>query len=224
MKDHDLVVNALRKLSPSIRESSDRAWSREPALRTIDCVLSLNRNYDRFVVPRLDSFERDRPFVRSISDLNSEIERYKSPDEFVRRALDYKHEGRADILASVARWLLTISGNGDPAVQLSRLESWAKGAPYHSHKSVGVRGFALAGFQYLRMLFGANTTKPDIRIRQWVRAAVGHDVSPSQALRLLEPAAVEAGISLRDADTTIWEMLSRESRDLHKSNSYCTTL
>jgi len=29
--------------------------------RVIDCVLSLNRNYDSFVVPRLDSFERRHP-------------------------------------------------------------------------------------------------------------------------------------------------------------------
>ena len=36
-------------MTPSV----DRAWSREPALRVIDCVLSLRRNYDLFVVPRL---------------------------------------------------------------------------------------------------------------------------------------------------------------------------
>ena len=29
---------------------------------------------------------------------------------------------------------------------------------------VGVRGFGLAGFQYMRMLFGAQTAKPDIHI------------------------------------------------------------
>jgi hypothetical protein len=212
MKDLCCLVNALRELSPSIRESSDRAWSREPALRVIDCVLSLNRNYDRFVIPRLDSFERDRPSVRSISDLTLEIARYESPDEFVRCALNYKHKNRADILANVTRWLLTISGSGEPAAQLARLETWAKNAPYYGYRTLEIRGFALAGFQYLRMLFGANTTKPDIRICQWVAGAVGHVVSSSQALQLLESAAAEAEISLRDADTTIWEMLSRSQR------------
>jgi len=116
------------------------------------------------------------------------------------------------MLAKVARWLLTISGSGEPAAQLANLETWARCAPYYGYQTLGIQGFALAGFQYLRMLFGANTTKPDIRICQWVTVAVGHAVSPDQALQLLEPAAAEAGISLRDADATIWEMLSRGSR------------
>ena len=53
--------------------------------------------------------------------------------------------------------------------------------------------------------------KPDIRICQWVEKAVGHPVSPRQALQLLEAAAAEVGVSLRDADTTIWEKLARGS-------------
>ena len=212
MKDHDLVVNALRSLSPSIGGSSDPAWSREPALRVVDCVLSLNRDYDRFVVCRLDAFKRNYPSVCTVSDLNAEIARHESPDEFVRVALKYKHKDRADVLANVARWLLTISGNGEPAAQLKNLETWARTAPYDGYQTLGIKGFALAGFQYLRMLFGANTTKPDVRICAWVASVVGHPVSPREALRLLEPAAVEAGVCLRDADTTIWEMLSRGSR------------
>jgi hypothetical protein len=80
------------------------------------------------------------------------------------------------------------------------------------HSALGIRGFGLAGFQYLRMLFGANTTKPDIRICAWVAAAVGHPISPIRALRLLERAAPEACVYLRDVDTTIWEMLARAPR------------
>jgi hypothetical protein len=102
-----------------------------------------------------------------------------------------------------------ISGEGPGDTQLENLESWARSATYEGHKALGIRGFGLAGFQYLRMLFGADTTKPDVRIRQWVAEAVGHPVSPVQALLLLEPAAREALVSLRDADATIWEMLAR---------------
>jgi hypothetical protein len=121
---------------------------------------------------------------------------------------NYKHESRADTLANVVIWLVTISAEGAPSTQLANLENWARNAPYSGYQTLDIRGFGLAGFQYLRMLFGANTTKPDLRICQWVAAAVGHPVSPGQALQLLEPAAAEAGVSLRDADTTIWEKLA----------------
>ena len=72
-----------------------------------------------------------------------------------------------------------------------------------------IRGFGLAGFQYLRMLFGANTTKPDLHIRRYVGHCIGEPVTDMRALQLLEPAAKEAGISLRDFDTTIWERSAR---------------
>jgi hypothetical protein len=177
----------------------------------IDCVLSLNRNYDRFVVPRLERFERDYHHVCSISDLNSEIGRYDAPDGFVRDTLCYRHPDRAVTLARVTAKLLAISEKGEAAAQPAKLKNWAANTPYGGHRAWGIRGFGLAGFQYLRMLFGANTTKPDIRIRQWVAKAVGHPVSDRQALQLLEAAAGEAAVSLRDADTTIWEMLARGS-------------
>ena len=82
--EHELVVGELRRLAPSIKQSADRAWSREPAVRVIDCVLSLNRPYDRFVVPRLDSFENAHPSIHSVSDLQSLMNEYSSPDRFVR--------------------------------------------------------------------------------------------------------------------------------------------
>jgi hypothetical protein len=209
--DHERVVTALRQLAPSIQTSSDRAWTREPAVRVIDCVLSLNRNYDSFVVPRLDRFEQHFPAVRSIGDLSAEIAKYPSAHEFVLHALRYNDQARAVILGRLVDWLVTIAGNGTPAEQLANVERWAREAPFTGYKALGIRGFALAGFQYLRMLFGANTTKPDKWICQWVAAAIGHSASPFQTLQLLERAAPEADVLLRDVDTTIWELSARGS-------------
>jgi hypothetical protein len=106
-------------------------------------------------------------------------------------------------------WLVTESGEGTHAEQLANLEGWARTAHYTGYIVLGISGFGLAGWQYMRMLFGANTTKPDIRICEWVTKAVEHSVSPVQALQLLEHAAPEAGVHLRDVDTTIWELLAR---------------
>jgi hypothetical protein len=208
-EDRARLIAALRDLAPSIRESRDAAWSRPPALRVIDCILSLNRAYDTFVVKRLDRFEHEHPTVQSISDLQALIASFPSPHQFMKTALNYNHEERAKTLDAVVTWLGTIAGTGSAQAQLSKIKDWASTSHPRDHLSLRIRGFGLAGLQYLRMLFDANTTKPDIYICRFVGKHVGHHVSPIKALRLLESAAPIAGICLRDADTTIWEDSAR---------------
>jgi hypothetical protein len=110
------LVTALRKLE--IARSKDVAWDRSPAVRVIDCVLSLYRGYDRFVVPRLDGFEKQRPDVRSVHDLRTLIESFASPHAFIKQELRYDDVARARTLYEVVKWL-----DGLPA-----LEAWAKEA------------------------------------------------------------------------------------------------
>src|SRR5713226_1341646 len=209
--DHDKLVDALRHLAPSVRRSSDRAWRREPALRVIDCVLSLHRPYDSFVVPRLDSFERKHPEIRTVPELQELIATYPSPPLFVAKALDYQDEARAATLRAVVDLLVTISGHGSYTEQMSKLQLWAANANPTEYIALHIGGFALGGFQYLRMLFGANTTKPDVHIRKYVASSVGHVVSDIKALELLECAAVKAHVKLRNLDTTVWENSARRS-------------
>ncbi len=71
--DLDRLIAALRDLAPSVRPSVDKAWSRQPAVRVIDCVLSLNRNYYRVVTPRLDCFEQKFPEICSVAELTKLI-------------------------------------------------------------------------------------------------------------------------------------------------------
>lgn len=205
------LTEELTRLAPSIRKSSDRAWARSPAVKVVDCVLSLNRNYDAFVVPRLDSLEQAHPSLRSVSDLVSEIRRSGTPHDFVVSALRYNHRERAETLAGVANWLAAnVTGEGDEPAQSARLNRWAVAASPSDYRIMRVKGFALAGFQYLRMLFGANTTKPDIHICRFVEGILGlHRIRPEDVLELLESAAAQSGVSLRDLDTTIWEQSAR---------------
>jgi len=188
-----------------------RAWRREPALRVIDCVFSLHCPYDSFVVPRLDRFEREHPEIRTVGDLQDLIATYPSPHRFVVETLDYKDEARAATLSAVVDWVVTISGRGPSSTQLSNLQKWATAAYPADHAALRIGGFGLASFQYLRMLFGANTTKPDVHVRQYVASCLGHSVSDIEALQLLEYAALEVGLLLRDLDTTIWEDSARRT-------------
>ena len=205
------LTNAVRSLAPSIRKSSDGAALRPAAVQVIDCVLSLNRSYDKFVVPRLNKFQAQNGHVNSIIDLQKRIATCSSPHEFVKNDLDYKDERRANILASVVDWLATISGTGSTESQLTKLESWARTAHPKGHVVLHIHGFGLAGFQYLRMLFGADTTKPDIHICRFVELHIGRRVSPVEALEMLETATSETGVSLRDLDATIWKNGARKA-------------
>jgi hypothetical protein len=207
--DQASLVEALRRLKSSIRRSSDRAWQRDAALRVIDCVLSLNRNYDSFVVPRLDRFERRHPSIRTIADLQRLMASYPSALVFVARCLDYNDDARSVTLSRVVDWLIKVADSEDYDTQMLNLKRWAANAKPEDHFKPGIAGFGLGGFQYLRMLFGANTTKPDVHIQRYVASCVGHRVSDVQALALLEAAAAKADVSLRDLDTTIWEKSAR---------------
>jgi hypothetical protein len=202
--DREALIEALRRLP--LKESSDVAWARPPAVRVIDCVLSLNRNYNRVVVPRLDRFEQRRPEIRSVRQLQELIKTYPSPHAFVKEELNYDHEERANTLTEVVEWL---NREMTGASEDEFLRHWAAEALPSGHLDVAIHGFGLAAFQYLRMLFGANTTKPDRHICNWVSGIIGRPVAPIEALRLLEKAALAAGVNLRNADTTIWEQSAR---------------
>lgn len=67
--DVSRVVHAIRGLTGGVCASTDPAWSRPVAIRVIDCVLSLNRHYDRFVVPRLEALMRVRPDLQTVAHL-----------------------------------------------------------------------------------------------------------------------------------------------------------
>lgn len=90
MHDSDQLAAALRRDFADVRPSSDRAWTRAPALRVVDCVLSLNRRYDGFVVPRLDYLERAYPSLGTVRQLRELIDAFPSQAAFVRDALRYR--------------------------------------------------------------------------------------------------------------------------------------
>jgi len=54
------------------------------------------------------------------------------------------------------------------------------------------------------MLFGVQTTKPDVHIIRFVSEVLGKKVNDVTALSLLERAAKQTGLPLREVDNIIW--------------------
>ncbi len=176
-----------------------------PALNVLDCVLSLRTNYNRVVLPRIRAFATACPHVRDLADLQEQMSRCESPLDFFQRELNFNSARKSEIVAGVTSYLLTIQKAYDGATEYERLAAWAQSAEPHEAYQVGVHGFGLAGFQYLRMLFGAQTTKPDMHIRAFVAKIIGRPVTDWEAMTLLDKAAQVGGFPLRDVDGAIWK-------------------
>jgi len=202
------LAEALRRVDADRGPSEVFGWPTAP-LNVIDCVLSLNRNYERFSRPRVELFAERHPALVTLAGLEALILSYESPLEFSVHELDYRHEARAETLLGVVRYLLDVQTEFEGHDEMARLCGWAEWSRPGDYLMVGVKGFGLAGFQYLRMLLGAQTTKPDVHIKSFVSGVVGRRVSDIEAVMLLERASRRAGLPLRALDHEIWRRLRK---------------
>ncbi|MEZ6235070.1 MAG: hypothetical protein R3B68_12860 [Phycisphaerales bacterium] len=88
--------------------------------------------------------------------------------------------------------------------ETERLRAWAEWARPGDAYAFEVRGFGVAGFQYLRMLFGADTIKPDVHIRRYVEGVLGRPVGDVALVGLLEAAAQRLGRRAAELDRALW--------------------
>lgn len=211
-KDVDRVIDVLRSMfpggSPQFRLDN---WPC-PALNVLDCVLSLNRNYKHFCKPKVAKFADTHQEVQSLDELLRLIERHKTPLEFSQKELEYNDKRRAGVLVGVTKYLISAQEIFDGETEMRRLGRWAVSVTSRDYKTPGVPGFALSGFQYLRILFGADTAKPDVHIRRFASEAVGRKIGDEKALALLEAAAARLGWSLCAVDHEIWETRAEKKK------------
>ena len=185
-------------------------YNEATAVAVIDCVLSLNRRYDGFVVPRLKDFKRNHPQVRSIVQLAELMDSYPTLLDFSIEELNYRDEDRARILREVVQFVCTIVQESPTRPEEEVCKDWALQAKPPECKKLDIKGFKLVGFQYLRMLFGADTTKPDVHIRRFITEALNRKVSAYEVLALLTEASERLGLSVRGVDRAIWRSGTRD--------------
>jgi hypothetical protein len=212
-----VIESDARQLAAAIRSDfpvevlpSDAIWQSTPALRVIDCVLSLRKKYDTVVLPRVRTFGERFPEIESCADLRAMIDRYPDPLSFLNETLTMNSPGKADALVGVLDYMIDIQQRFPGETEPTRLGEWARWARPGDFLTVGVRGFALAGFQYLRMLFGAETVKPDVHILAYAervlrRRIAGNASAEVGAVYVYERAGELLGRSARQIDIAIWE-------------------
>ena len=199
------IADRLEQIVPNTAPSVSPGQLRPPAVKVIHCVLSLNRKYDTFVLPRLEAFMDSHPDTQRVVELANLMDSYPTPHAFVKQELNYNHEDRARTLQAVVKYVCTIVAGTPIASEEETLKQWAIQAKPQDYQTLNIKGFGLAGFQYLRILFGADTIKPDVHIKGFISDILNRKVSTVKSLFLLEAASECANLSVRAVDLFIWD-------------------
>ncbi|MGP1347637.1 MAG: hypothetical protein ACTS3F_13350 [Phycisphaerales bacterium] len=208
--DAHRLADRLRRDFPEPPSPDDPAWRSTSATKTIDCVLSLRKPYERVVKPRVKRFAAEHPAIQSCQQLRAFIATHESPHAFMRDTLQLDSPGKAAMLIGVLDHLIDIQQRFDAPTEVDRLRAWARWARPGDYLLFDIPGFALAGFQYLRMLFGADTTKPDLHILNYLAEALDQPRAQSisqqvRAVCVLERACELLSVPTRRMDKAIWE-------------------
>jgi hypothetical protein len=199
------LAQAIQRDFPDVAPTTGLPWDACPPVKVIDCVLSLHRPYYGYVLPRVRGFVERFGDIRTCVELRRLADRYPSPIDFMADVLRTRDERRGRTLLGVVDFVIDVQPRFEADTEEERLRKWAIWARPGDYLAVDVPGFGLAGFQYLRMLFGAQTTKPDVHIVAYVSRVLGREVSDTHALYALERAAEIAGLPVRWLDAAIWD-------------------
>ena len=218
------VATEIAKFASDLPNPEDLVNSQPTAIKVIDCVLSLRRSYDRFVIPRLKNFRNKHPDTQRINSLANLMASYPTPDAFMISELNHNSKVKPKMLQEVVKFVCQIVEKSPKVSEEDVLKQWAIQAKPQECYGLNIKYFKLAGFQYLRMLFGADTTKPDVHIIGFLREILNRSVSRVEAPPLLEAACERVGLSVRAVDKYIWNRGARGEQNVDETNSVPTCL
>ena len=207
-----IVVRLKGLVSEPLRDNNP-TFSQSPAVKVINSVLSLGMNYKTVVEPKLNAFAERHPDVKQVSELAIFIKGYPTPIDFLNQEFNYKHKNKsimkANAIHAVVEYLCGIIEASSSVPEEEMLRQWAVAADPGDYRSLNIKGFKRDGFQWLRMLFGADTVKPDRHIKNFLFETLNREVPGMEAIELIEEAAAHSGYSARAVDAFIWKIMSQ---------------
>ncbi len=179
----------------------------------LDSVLSINRKYYTFVVPRITYFQNKYPNITKLDDLCKLIET-AGIDGF-KECWNYNHPERVKILYDLCNRLIEAASLYKDKNELISLKKWAIQSSVNDYNNFDVTGIGFATFQYIRMLLGANTVKPDVHIKNKISEIVGRRVNDKYAVELFEMACNELKLNIADVEHYIWKKRAKDSENFN---------
>lgn len=196
--------------------------------KLLDCVLSLHRKYDEFAVPRIKKFKHKHPNVNTLTSLYACIAKCDGAAEFYKNELDYNYRDAAEMFGRVLDYLTREINKYPGNTEMRKCRNWAVSVSVDGYQRIwmghNIPLFGIAGWQYLRMLFGADTCKPDIAVKGFVKDCLKRGFSERSIVALMEraapiaPALKSFSQPVREADRRIWHQYNNRR---NQSKSGC---
>lgn len=210
------ILTRIREIAPDPLPRDRTVLDQSPAVKVMNSVLSLGMDYRKVVKPKLDAFQKKNPDVRQVTELAAFIEEdYQTPIDFLIQELNnYNHKPKnirkANAINSVCEKLCGIIDASPSVPEEDAIRQWALQAKPKEYRVWNIKEFGIAGFQWLRMLFGADTTKPDTHILNFLSDTLNEKFPQTsekkklEAVDLIEEASARSEFSARDIDRIIW--------------------
>ena len=210
------ILTKIREIAPDTLPRDTAVLDHTPAVKVINSVLSLGMDYRRVIEPKLNAFQDKPPDVRQVTELADFIEEnYQNPIDFLNKEFNYKPKPKsirkANAINSICEKLRGIINASTSVPEEDAIRQWALQAKPKGYRVWNIKEFRLTGFQWLRVLFGADTSKPDRRILKFLSKTLDENFPDSdkkklEAVDLIEEVAKqsEPEFSARDIDRIIW--------------------
>ena len=212
--DIDYLVSYLLTVPFDTNITPEEFGYSNPVLICMDAVLSINRRYYSFVVPRINHFSETYPWVQTLLELKNLIQ--KVGYEGFSAVWKYNHLNRVKILETLATKFIVYGQEIGEIDNLIAMKNWAQKSSVLEYKTFQVNGIGLATFQYLRMMLGVSTVKPDVHIKKAVSLALNKRVSDLEAIWLVEQASITMGLTPTMVDHNLWRSFASDKHLMPK--------
>lgn len=213
MTNYDLikVKEFIKTIDSNVNKENGLGNYNSAVLICVDAVLSINRKYYKFVVPRITYFQNKYPNIKTLNQLLNLIDGM-GLDGF-SNCWNYNHKERVETLYSLVKRLIEISKEYPSDSEINSLKLWANNTIPTDYKIFNVKGIGLATYQYIRMMLGASTVKPDVHIKRALSNVLNRKVSDLESITLFEQACNELKLDIATIDHNLWLLMANNTED-----------
>lgn len=190
---HDFITHGpIRILDAAKRHVRQitRNARKTPAISIATVVLAANRDYAKHVEKQISNMRKNYPHLGQFKALRAELS-HRDYAEF-KEIWGHADKKKYDTLKALVKGFFVLKKASPTSSDYMVMKQWAKQARPESRKSdtLGcIPNVGIATFQHLRLAFGADTVKPDLRVKQVLERKFKAKLADDKAIRAVEEIA-----------------------------------